>query len=125
MNVKIVVGPGFNAAVERQMKRIILDKLNDVRNFMIEEFSQPKSGRIYRRPGGGSYQASAPGEPPAVRTGRLRDSISEPRIAHSGNTVAGEIRIRAPYAGRLEFGRGIAARPFVIPAIEEILRRRV
>lgn len=33
------------------------------------------SGYLYRHPAGGTYRASAPGEPPAERTGDLMDSV--------------------------------------------------
>jgi phage gpG-like protein len=59
---------------------------------------------------------SVPGEPPGVLTGRLRASIATRVIP--GNALVGT---RVEYARALEFGykpRNLAARPFLIPALE-------
>ena len=75
----------------------------------------PKTGRIYTIRGA-RHQASAPGEAPANRTGKL---------AKSGNyNVHGpfqmEVGESVPYAGYLEDGTGkIKPRPHVIRAINE------
>jgi len=37
--------------------------------------SGPRTGRIYRLPNGSRYQASAPGEPPTRKSGRLHDEL--------------------------------------------------
>ena len=80
---------------------------------LIEE--GPKTGRIYRIRGR-DHQASAPGEAPANRTGKL---------AKSGNyNVHGpfqmEVGESVPYAGFLEDGTGkIKPRPHMIRAINE------
>lgn len=50
-----------------------------------------RSGRVYRKPNTKSYyRASAPGEPPAVRTGTFRRSW-QPRSYAEGNSVHSEI----------------------------------
>ena len=121
----IINSAEFNAAVASQAEPIMERKLNELTQIIVEEFSEPKSGRMYRRPSGGSYRASAPGESPAIRTGNLRDSISKPDVRREGRTVVGRIVIAAPYAEGLERGRGrVLPRPFVRPAIEELLGRR-
>ena len=60
---------------------------------------------------------SSPGEPPGVLTGRLRSSIATRVIP--GNALVGT---QVEYARRLEKGDegpgGIAARPFLRPALE-------
>jgi HK97 gp10 family phage protein len=123
MNFEVTIGPDFEAAVIRQAAPIMEGKLNTLRATMIEEFNAPKTGHEYRRPQGGRYRASAPGEPPAVRTGNLRDSISEPDVRKSSGALVGQITIAAPYAGYLERGTGrIAPRPFVRPAIDALLK---
>lgn len=49
---------------------------NLIRNTIIEGMAGPKSGRTYRVPGTRrTYTASAPGEFPAIPTGRLRNSV--------------------------------------------------
>lgn len=78
----------------------------------------PKTGREYKR-GARTHIASAPGEPPAVDTGFLINSIQTVVIS---DTQA-EITIPAEYAAILEFGGGdIAERPFVRPAIQNVIK---
>lgn len=126
MTFDVNITAAFDRAVASQVEPIMEKTLNELTEIIVEEFSEPKSGRIYRRPIGGFYRASAPGEPPAIRTGKLRDSISKPQVGRSGRSVVGRIVIAAPYAEGLERGRGLVApRPFVAPAIEELLGRRV
>lgn len=48
------------------------------------------SGRRYRLTGGGSYTASAPGEPPAPRTGAFRDGWT-PTVSAEGNCFSARI----------------------------------
>lgn len=125
MKIEVGVTAEIKRSIIGDLKPIIEADLNALRLAMIEEFNEPKTGRQYRRPSGGAYTASAPGEPPAIRTGALERSISDPDVQQTPNEVVGEIVIEAPYAIRLEEGdRRIRPRPFVIPAIEEILRRR-
>ena len=72
---------------------------------------------------GSAYQASAPGEPPAQRTGRLRQSffLTVDPDSHSGRFVA-NIRTNVYYADDLNYGtERVAARPFVEPAIERVI----
>jgi hypothetical protein len=59
--------------------------------------SGPKSGRIYRR-GKKSHQASAPGEPPAVDTGKLKNSIHTTMVT----TTKAQVIANTDYAERLE-----------------------
>lgn len=64
-----------------------------------------RSGRVYtvgRR--GRTHQASAPGEPPAVLTGALRQSITHDGPTWQGDEVSGEVGTQLPYAAILEFG---------------------
>lgn len=90
--------------------------VNAIRNAELEVMRGQRSGRIYKKPGGGTYQASAPGEAPAVRTGTLRLSWSG-QMTVEGNmkesvTVGAELISNTEYAKYLEFGRR-APRPFV------------
>jgi hypothetical protein len=71
---------------------------------------------------GSAYQASAPGEPPAVRTGRLRQSfymtVDPTSDENEGYTV--KIRTTVKYADDLEFGNEIIdPRPYLAPTIEK------
>lgn len=75
--------------------------------------SQPGTGRMY-----GTHRASAPGEPPAVETGHLRQSV---QYTHEG----GDHRVGtdAPYAPPLEYGTSkMAPRPFMRPGLEAARR---
>lgn len=125
MSFQVIITPAFQRSVERQVKPMMERFLTAAKAEMIQEFSAPKSGREYQISRGVRYRASAPGEPPAVRTGALRASISEPRVGREGRFLVGRLDITAPYAGYLERGTPrIAPRPFARRAVEEILRRR-
>ncbi len=120
MSFQIIFTPAFERAVERQVIPIMEDHLNIVREIMIEEFNQPKSGREYRR---NRRRSSAPGEAPARQTGRLEESITDPQVRKSGNAIVGEMRVTAPYAGFLERGTSrMAPRPFAHPAVDALIK---
>lgn len=79
---------------------------------------------------GGAYRASAPGEPPASYTGRLRQSfLMEVTSAEQGMWKV-KIWTSVKYADDLEYGTDkIEPRPFILPALRkllpEILRARI
>lgn len=101
----------------------------------------PRTGRIYvvpassakraRHPGGRAkrrtnpprHQASAPGEPPAVLFGRLRQSITHSKPTWDGWTVSTEVGTNVEYARRLEWGGidrngvRILPRPYIAPTV--------
>ena len=61
---------------------------------------------------------SAPGEAPAVDTGRLRASITH-RVEMESGEVVGYVGTNVEYAPYLEFGTTrMKPRPFMVPAIE-------
>ena len=72
----------FTAAVEeitdsikKQMESRAYRAANELRNSAIDVLKGQRGGRRYRVPGTKRYYtASAPGEPPAVRTGTFRNS---------------------------------------------------
>ena len=71
---------------------------------------------------GAAYRASAPGEPPATRTGRLRHSFFMTVDPESDDTFLVSIRTNVYYADDLEYGtERVEARPFVKPAIERVM----
>lgn len=79
----------------------------------------PKSGLKYPRRGR-IHIASAPGEAPAIDTGFLVNSIQTQVISDTEVHVT----VSAEYAEALEFGTDdIAERPFVRPAIDNVLKR--
>lgn len=112
--------------LDRKSLRSIIDRgvvsrrirayLREVKAEIVRLFRLPKSGRYYRKPNGRVYQASAPGEPPAIRTGGLMRSVKEA----FPNWATGEIVIDEP-ADWLERGtRRMRKRPFVRPALRTV-----
>lgn len=111
---------------------------NVLRNNALQVLSGTRSGRLYKRPGtterkeSNYYRASAPGEPPAVRTGKLRQAWN-PYVKVEGSglnaTLTAGIESGVPYAEYLEKGTSkMAPRPYVdrikekaAPEIERIL----
>lgn len=79
----------------------------------IKDFlSQPGTGRMYKVGKTRWHQASAPGFPPAVRTGELKGSVSHV-VGSQGNTVFLYIGTTKDYGVYLEFGtRNMEARPW-------------
>lgn len=77
-----------------------------------------RSGEIYQVPKTNKeYQASAPGEPPAPRTGQLANSYINRLVSPSSAIVASDV----PQA-RLEYGFGnVAPRPHLRPAKDETM----
>lgn len=90
-------------------------------NAVKKTLSGPRSGRIYRGRRGRLHQASAPGEPPATQTGKLRQSITMSEPEWVGWNVSVDIGSNQPQARRLEYGgvdrRGvrILPRPYFEP----------
>jgi hypothetical protein len=103
---------GFDDAEKRfRMLAVFLQKaVSAAFTGMIALMTGPKSGRRYKLPETQTiYQASAPGEAPAVRTTFLRTSITIGKV----NDYEYIISISAPYGKILEFKKN---RPFAIPA---------
>jgi hypothetical protein len=98
-----------------------------------KKLSGKRSGRWYRVPGLKGFrwhQASAPGEPPAVLFGHLRNSVTHRGPNRAGFFVSGEIGVgfRLAYAAILEWGgfvrgRRIAPRPYLRPTFDEEIQR--
>ena len=79
------------------------------------ELQTPGSGEVYTR-GSVSHQASAPGQPPAIDTGTLINSVNVDDVTPT-EAVLG---VGAEYAEYLEFGTSrMEARPFLRPAMDE------
>ena len=109
MTVKVDLS-GFDDAEQRfRMLAVFLQNaVSASYTGMIALMTGAKSGRRYKV-GGTVYQASAPGQAPAVRTGFLRTSITIGKV----NDYEYVISIAAPYGKILEFQKN---RPFAIPA---------
>lgn len=62
---------------------------------------------------------SAPGNPPHVDTGRLRQSL-QPSVVRTGNTIRGTVSTNLEYAPHLEYGTSrMQPRPFMRSTIAE------
>lgn len=100
--------------------------VNALRNAELEVLKGQRSGKVYRKPytKRATYRASAPGEPPARRTGNLRlhwnGQVKRKRSSGKGVSIAAELESQEPYAGILENGSSkMAPRPFVDKIIEK------
>lgn len=109
--------------IDRQVLSRVVRVTNVLRNSALKVLSGTRSGRTYKRPGttrkvkSNYYRASAPGEPPAVRTGNLRQNwnpFTAIESSGSGSTVLAGIESGEKYAGYLENGTSrMAPRPYV------------
>lgn len=86
-------------ACERGVRAAVLDA-EGLTKVML---SQPGSGRLYHRGKTVEHRASAPGEPPAPDTGRLRGSIST-EVIRGLDEVVGFVAVNTEYAAHLELG---------------------
>ena len=108
----------MNAKVGKKILSRATRGVNELRNAELEVLKGQRSGRVYRKyPFKSSYTASAPGEPPARRTGNLRLHWNgEVKGGATGNGVEVTLQLESQesYAGYLEHGtRKMAPRPFV------------
>lgn len=126
------------ADIKQQVKSRSFRAAVKMRNAANDVLSGSRSGRIYRVPGSrAEYQASAPGEPPAVRTGHFREGWAERVYAEEAakevtvhSTIESKQKVGKYLLGEiLENGtrRGMAARPYqerikekAMPEIERI-----
>ena len=93
--------------------RLLLEVQTEIRKML----SQPGTGKLHS---GLRYQSSAPGRPPAVQTGSLRNSwqTGQPRKRLAGSRISWALGSKSRYARRLEYGFGfLAARPYLRPAV--------
>lgn len=100
--------------------------VNAIRNAELEVLRGKRSGRVYRKPHTKShYTASAPGEPPARRTGNLRlnwNGTVESFSTGSGLRVTAVLESQERYSTYLENGtRRMAPRPFKQPISEKAM----
>lgn len=100
--------------------------VNAIRNAELEVLSGKRSGRVYRKPHTKShYTASAPGEPPARRTGNLRlnwNGTVESSSTGLGLRVTAVLESQERYSTYLENGtRRMAPRPFKQPISEKAM----
>lgn len=106
--------------VDRQVISRATRGVNAIRNAELDVLKGQRGGRTYKKPGGGTYQASAPGEPPAVRSGALRQNWNgQVTGGMSGGGVAISLELismETKYNDYMEHGTPggmIAPRPYV------------
>jgi len=116
----------YSAQVEREVRRGLKQALRDTVQSIVDDMKvqmkDVKSGRKYRKPHTkhATWTASAPGEAPAIVTGKLRDSLTYSITRESGEIMG---RVGSVYGGKipiwLESGtRKIKKRPFLKPAFK-------
>ena len=103
------------AQIEAELPTRAMQAAHILKNSSMEVLGHEGGGRTYRKPSGGSYSASSPGQPPARRTGALMGSW-RPMVfgAYNPGLEGG-----TPYAGYLQYGTSkMAARPFIEKILE-------
>lgn len=110
--------------------RAVADGAFLVHEHAVDAMSEQKSGELYTtefRTGANGrvfpigvervpHRASAPGEAPAVDTGRLKSSL---HVNTDPGTLSADVIAPVGYALHLEYGtRNMAPRPFLGPALE-------
>lgn len=98
MGVKITYSVPIDVGIEKAVENIrqqvearSYKAANELRNSSLEILKGQRNGRRYRVPGKNtSYTASAPGEPPAMRTGLFRISW-EPTALKNGDTYISRV----------------------------------
>ena len=107
-------------AIEDNAAKRMAKAVNEVRNTTLETLSGKRTGRKYKVPGTEKiYTASAPGEPPAQATSRLRQSV-QTSVRSEGKKIIGEVGTNLDYGKTLEFGtEKVAARPWLHPSFEK------
>ena len=114
-------------AVDRGVRARLDDLAFEFERIMQELFRMPKHGRRSRR-GRKWHTASAPGEAPAIDTGRLRQSIThqfEKTADGQDFVVIGTTIGSPPYPRYLEFGTSrMKPRPAWLPALNALRIRQ-
>lgn len=88
--IEVTAGKAVDS-IKHQMKARSYQAANELRNAALIVLRGQRHGRVYRVPGTKRhYTASAPGEPPAVRTGAFRLSW-QPKARISGNQYVSSI----------------------------------
>lgn len=127
-------GSAIRAAVKDQVVKVnrqVVSRgvraVNAIRNSELEVLKGQRGGRVYRKPHSrATYTASAPGEPPARRTGNLRmhwnGQVKTGAAPGGGVSIIAELESQEHYAGYLENGTSkMAPRPFVDKIAEEAM----
>jgi len=112
---------GMSNAIRPEVARVVHAYAQKIRSDAINSMRRSTpSGRLYKIKGKRSkardHRASAPGQPPAVDTGRLWSSIG---VDVRNDGLAADIGPTVFYGKYLELGtKKMAPRPFMEPAME-------
>lgn len=100
--------------------RRMYEATQEVRNETLKTLSGNRTGRQYRVPGTNvTYTASAPGEPPAVLFGQLRQNVKD-KVYTESRSVKGEVGTELDKGLHLEVGTlHILPRPWLKPSFEK------
>ena len=103
-------------AVGKEVRRAGLD-IEGQAKLNIQQ--SPASGRIYTLSNPSrKHQASAPGEPPATDLGDLVNSIAFKMVGE----LTGVVEVGSDHGAVQEFGgKNMAARPYLGPAVQQVL----
>lgn len=110
------------SAIKSGMQKGVENATEESNSILKDKLSGQGSGRTYQIPGTNqTYTASSPGEPPAERTGELKESY-EYMINPLGDTITGYLGTNNEVAKMLEFGTSkMAARPHLNPTFKNNL----
>jgi hypothetical protein len=123
MGLEIVFEDKISAA-KKAVSSIATERMlmvaNEVRNITVETLSGARSGKTYLVPGTKkTYTASAPGEPPAVQVGDLRESIKY-GTEDEGKGIVAYVGTKLLKGPMLEYGTSnMAARPWLRVSFEK------
>ena len=114
MSVKLVYNnlPRISKEMEQNASIVVRTAAYRVEQISKASMSGPKHGRLYVR-GRKSHRASAPGEPPAVDTGKLKNAIFTEMVT----PLRARVTANTEYARILEMHRN---RKFFTPALKQI-----
>ena len=117
----------FNAHVEEKAERFVtiaaIAGENETKDILGP--NPPRTGRKYKR-GSKTHIASAPGQSPAIDTGRLRQSVASHPATKQGNKVTAATGVATEYAILLETGtEKMARRPHISRLNERARRERI
>ena len=121
--------PELFAKLEKAISRFIRKGVTHIEGELKSSIAEPKSGRKYKRKGGKTHVASAPGESPASDSSDYINSIGPPIF----ETLEGKVGTPLEYPVYLEEGTStIAERPLwaqtahdVLPTLEALLASEI
>lgn len=117
VEIKFNLLPGLSASIPGKVSQAVRKAGLDVQANAQTSMAGGKSGKTYKRPGGKTHQASAPGETPAVDSGDLAGSFE----TEMDGQLTSVVRVTSDHAAVQELGgKKQAARPYLRPALEKV-----